>query len=257
MEELTMKIYPLGVGGGFTSRFYHNNYLFEEDNKKLLVDAGTTLRYSLRTAQVAVEDIDYLLITHLHFDHVGGLEELLMRRFWTSPKKCRKIEIIIHTEQVIPLKRLLEPSLCNQGLTLNDYCQLRIVKENEPLVAGPFQLNIINTSHLHVPDLPSIAFTIKGLSSKWNILFSGDIKNIWDSQFINFINEETKLIFQDICFKKNNVHASLQEVLSYYPPSIHDKICAMHYEDDIESYVEDIQNGNIQLVQQGVPILIE
>ena len=94
-----MKLIPLGVGGAFTSRFYHNNYIAEIGSKKLLIDAGTTLRTSIKKAGYSYLDIDAVWISHLHSDHVGGLEELILQRYWHFKNGAHlpiKTDIVVH-----------------------------------------------------------------------------------------------------------------------------------------------------------------
>lgn len=245
-----MIIYPLGVGGAFTERFFHNNYVIELDGKRLLLDAGTTLRYSLKSSGFAVHDIDYIVVSHFHFDHVGGLEELLMRRYWMKNKTTEKIQLIIHEKQIADLEKLLEPSLHNQNLTLHDYVQLISIPDDEPIAVGPFLIQMIDTVNLHTSGLQSFAFKISNKINQQNLLFSADIKNLKDSKLLEYIDEQMTLIFQDTSFTENFVHATIQEVLDYYPPALHNKLVAMHYGDEVDINTEK----RIQLVQQGVPI---
>ena len=82
-----MKIYPLGVGQGFSTKYFHNNYIISISNTNILIDAGTTLRFSLEASPYTYTDIDYIFLTHFHFDHIGGLEEFLQRRYWSTTSK--------------------------------------------------------------------------------------------------------------------------------------------------------------------------
>lgn len=54
--------------------------LLEIGNKRLLIDAGPDIREQLLRANVY--QIDGLLITHAHYDHVGGLDDLRILSFY-------------------------------------------------------------------------------------------------------------------------------------------------------------------------------
>lgn len=59
-----------------------NTTYIESKNAKILIDAGNTCKYiinSLSKLNINPEDIDAILITHTHVDHIGGLKTLLKK----------------------------------------------------------------------------------------------------------------------------------------------------------------------------------
>lgn len=59
-----------------------NTTYIESKNAKILIDAGNTCKYiinSLSELNINPEDIDAILITHTHVDHIGGLKTLLKK----------------------------------------------------------------------------------------------------------------------------------------------------------------------------------
>lgn len=77
-----MKMTFLGTGGTFSrsGQNYHNNVLVETDaGSKILIDCGTTALESLHALSVDPLELDGVIVTHIHADHVGGLEELGFR----------------------------------------------------------------------------------------------------------------------------------------------------------------------------------
>lgn len=250
-----MKISPLGVGGAFTKAFYHNNYIMHLDEKLLLIDCGTTLRFSLNEAGYEYRDIDYVYISHLHFDHVGGLEELVLQRHWNfengklNPKRTR---IILHEKLLSSLISLLSHGLHNDGKTVTDYCDFITLKDGEWWNIGQFSITIFDTSNCHVDDMISSGFKIRW--NNQNIVYTSDIKKLQEGNILNYVDDDTIAIFQDISFIQNDVHATFDEVLNYYPQQFHNKIYCMHYNDNIDQFESKIKEANLKLVKMRQPI---
>ncbi|RUL48268.1 MBL fold metallo-hydrolase [Lysinibacillus antri] len=246
-----MKIYPLGVGGAFTKTNYHNNYIMQLDEKYLLIDAGTTLRNSLSEAGFNYIDIDYVFISHLHFDHVGGLEEMVMQRFWyfeNGQHSPIKTTIIVHEKLLSPLKKLLSNGLENQGRTVDDFCNFILLNDGKDFKIGEYTFSVFETTNAHVEGLLSFGFKI--IWDAQNLVFTGDIKHMQMVNILRHINEQTVAIFQDVSFTTNGVHSNLQEVLGYYPLNLYEKLYAMHYNDNVEDYMEQIKEAKIQIVRR-------
>lgn len=251
-----MKIYPLGVGQGFSTKYFHNNYIISISNTNILIDAGTTLRFSLEASPYTYTDIDYILLTHFHFDHIGGLEEFLQRRYWSTTDKQnqKNQQIIIKECQLKQLESLLSPGLCNQNLTLHDYCDIHTLSDEQSslTIENTIEIKFIDTTNFHCEDMISFALQIYDLSKQQNILFSSDIKKLKNSNLKEQINQETVAIFQDVDLTYNPVHAHLTEVLSYYPDTCRPILYAMHYPDHAPN---TFSQYNLSFVQQGIPIM--
>jgi putative Ca2+/H+ antiporter (TMEM165/GDT1 family)/glyoxylase-like metal-dependent hydrolase (beta-lactamase superfamily II) len=78
----------------------NNIYLIEIQDGYLLIDTGYKEQYQkfkaeLKKKQIAIEDIAYVFITHVHDDHVGFLNQLMNKT---------KAKVILHPESVERLK---------------------------------------------------------------------------------------------------------------------------------------------------------
>jgi len=80
MTAITSEIWQVG-GAGFTSPEDAAVYLLCCDGRAAVVDAGCggqseRLRENVLACGVSFDQVDYLLLTHCHFDHTGGAEAL-------------------------------------------------------------------------------------------------------------------------------------------------------------------------------------
>lgn len=81
--EITSEIRQVG-GAGFTSTEDAAVFLIGVDGRAAIVDAGcgghgARLAANIHAWGVGPDQVDYLLITHCHFDHTGGAEDLRTR----------------------------------------------------------------------------------------------------------------------------------------------------------------------------------
>lgn len=91
---MTLSVRVVGVGDAFTARYYNACLLIESADTRLLVDAPPALARALRDLGdrggplLGLDDVDHVLITHLHGDHTGGLEQLLFWRRFVTGRRC-------------------------------------------------------------------------------------------------------------------------------------------------------------------------
>lgn len=91
MTKITSEIFQVG-GAQLTSPEDAAIYLINLDGHAALVDAGCgrsqeRLFNNIRSCGVAPEKIEYLLLTHCHYDHTGGASKL---------RKSTKCRIVAH-----------------------------------------------------------------------------------------------------------------------------------------------------------------
>lgn len=257
---MSVTITPLGTGGAFTKSLYHNNYVFSFYQTNLLIDAGTTLRYSLPESGFKETDITDVFITHLHSDHVGGLEEFLQKCYWRFDKEGSHIpykpNLIVPRRLLMDMKYLLRAGLENEDRVFEDYFDnIKVIDEREDEVEfiGGYALTPIPTHDLHKPGMLSYGFKFLDQATGENIIFTGDIGLIENSDILEeYIDKYTKYIFQDCQFylPRHHVHSGLEQIKSYYPKAWRSKIYLMHYGDDFENYRKSVEDLHMKFVIQ-------
>ena len=85
-----MRIVILGVGDAFTSEHFGTSALVETDaGRRVLIDCPDPIHRVLRegtNGRVGVDDIDDIVLTHIHGDHSNGLESF---GFWRWMRRQR------------------------------------------------------------------------------------------------------------------------------------------------------------------------
>jgi len=80
-----VRVTILGSGDAFGSGGRLNSaYLVEAPGATFLVDAGPTVLQGLKAAGCDTTKIDFVLLTHLHGDHFGGVPFLFMEYRWCN-----------------------------------------------------------------------------------------------------------------------------------------------------------------------------
>jgi len=89
-----MKLTFLGVGAAMApTSMWQSNMVLEKNGRKLLIDAGGDVRHSLKDAFPSIHpgnistEIDAIYISHLHADHIGGLEGIALCSYFTPPRR--------------------------------------------------------------------------------------------------------------------------------------------------------------------------
>ena len=109
--------------------------LVEHKNMRVLVDTGVdgeVLLRNMNALEINPKKIDYLFLTHGHYDHTGGLKALLEAR------KGRKLPVIAHPE-IFTKRVALKPHLRDISIPFKRE-ELEALGADFILVKDPFQI---------------------------------------------------------------------------------------------------------------------
>jgi ribonuclease BN (tRNA processing enzyme) len=216
-----MRVTFLGAGDMFAFNQGHNSVLCEFSDTNLVIDFPETNFKALKEMGKDLTDIQNIFITHLHEDHINGLQLLgNYSRVYGSSKP----NLFVHTTLLDQLWQTLqtgfEPSMSGPK-ALIDFFNVHTV-ENQFQIGDQF-FKPIRTNHL--PGMIS-----HGLLSLPHFFYTSDCS--FDPTLIQKFTGEVKRIFHE-CHLQNDVlksHTSLQEIMSL-PKETRDQIVLMHYED--------------------------
>lgn len=250
----TMNITFIGCGDSFADKLGNNSALLEWNNTNLLIDIPDSNYGRLKNIGLDYSDIDHIFITHLHADHINGLERFAYyRQFATPVVRPEKAETKAHLYIPETLHHGLWDSVkhglgvTQQGVKhLEDYFHVHVVKvehQNGIHTVGEFTIDG-TTFHLtpskHVPNM-----AVYGLFVKDKFYYSAD--STYNGEAIPYYFEHTKKVFHDMHFYPQDLasHASVRNFASHSEAD-KEKLFAMHYED---SKADILEVDSIQLVK--------
>ena len=185
-----MKLLFLGVFYAFTvgnNKFQANMMLESKSGKKMLIDAGGDVRNALYAQGYSYTDIDAVYISHLHADHIGGLEWLGYSKYFNEQTRPA---LYISADQKNKLwDNVLSggmSTLEDQKASLDTFFDAKKIHNNTFIWEG-YTFQLIKTFHSQSCNqiLPSYGLTI-----------SGGIKNIFLTTDARFQPDDFKALYE-------------------------------------------------------------
>lgn len=179
----------MGVGDGWPCGDRgHASFLYRLDSAVLLVDAGEPVSGLIKKANWNVDEIDRVLITHLHMDHVGGIF-MLLQGLWLD-RRTKPLVIHMPAEGIDPVRKMLRTGYVFDEL-IGFGIEFVPIKPGEPIqVNQTVKVTAFPTSHLEGlkkrfgkpggPGFEAFSFAIEFGSKR--IIHSGDVGSINDLQ---------------------------------------------------------------------------
>ena len=136
----------LGTGDGWASdRRGHSAFLFTLKDSMLLLDCGEPVSRQLRAVGVQPDDLDGIVLSHLHCDHVGGFF-MLIQGFWLD-QRTRDLAVHLPAEGVKPVRSMLDAAYIFEELMA---CALNFapLQSNTSFEVGGITVTPHPTTHL-------------------------------------------------------------------------------------------------------------
>ncbi len=229
---MSVRLQMVGTGSAFAKAYFNNSALVFDGDFALMIDFGFTAPYSLHRIGFPLDRINGVLITHLHADHIGGLEELSFQMKYVYRKK---LKLLVPEDLMFPLwEHSLKAGIESpkEGITgLHDLFDVVPLRENTVhRLSDHLEVELMRTPH--IPDKPSYSlFLNRDLFYSSDMKFSRDILD-----HVHFTRKCRHILHDCQLHPPGAVHATLDELLTL-PEEIQEKIHLMHYGDDMEQFI--------------------
>jgi ribonuclease BN (tRNA processing enzyme) len=229
-----MQILFLGTGSAYTlggDNFQSNMVLTANNGRRLLIDCGTDIRWSLAKQRLSYLDITDIYISHLHADHAGGLEYIGFSRKFDP--RCSRPRLYLESSLVEPL---WDHSLRGgMGLISGSETTLETFFDVHPVVAQrPFEwegarLEAVSTIHVSGPSKTMHSYGLLIGEGEHRTLLTTDTR--YTPGHLSAPYASAGLIFHD-CETgniKTGVHAHYDDLV-YLPPAVRAKTWLYGYQ---------------------------
>ena len=246
-----MKITWLGTGGAGTLENWNTNALIEfDDGYKLLIDCGGDCRHALHALGLDHLDIDGIYVSHLHADHIGGIEIFAFNTYFDprydnkydsakelSPDVSGRPQLYLSEALVDDLwSRSLSGglgSLQNKRCKLDTYFDVYAVPKNESFHIAGVDLTLVQTIHFVNGYTFELSFGLMFATGCETVFLTTDTQ--YAPNQIKDFYEQATLIFHD-CETgfASGVHSHFDE-LKGLSPETKKKMLLVHYGDNVIS----------------------
>lgn len=228
-----MKMTFLGTGPalGVITHNYHSNVLLHHQKETLLLDAGTDVRFSLHAQGYHLTDIQNIYISHLHFDHAGGLEWLALGSYF-DPKYQGKPTLIASKKILDKLWRhSLQAglsTLAETAATLETYFHVQSIGQENQFIWQNMVFKLIPSQHYFSNRKLMPCFGLFFKHHETSIFFTADTQFNLKKMLPYY--EQADIIFHDCetLLIPSSVHANYQD-LRTLPLHLKKKIWLYHY----------------------------
>ncbi len=248
----SITIYPLGVGDAFTEKFWYSNMILNVDGRELFIDCPAYIPKMLSDnnkngeKKVTLDRYKELIITHMHADHVGGVEELA---YWQYFKTDNPIKLYapkwLLQDLWTHLRTAMEESARGDGGLASMDWFFEAIPLQEKHDFGGFTVETHVTKHF--------PRTVAYMFDFGNFKFGYSSDTGFDRNLIEWL-DRADVILHECRFGPTNVlggdlntlHSSIADMLTL-PESFQRKTHLYHYADD--TFDDDPLKPNYEIGQ--------
>lgn len=224
----------LGKGAAFYPAYGNTGAYFWHGKNLYLLDCGETTFGILQQKGVLDSPARvYVLVTHLHADHVGSLASLISYLYYEKNIQ----PVVFHPEQTINALLALE------GIEPMTYHYLpHMTEPDQAFIAEPVKVK-------HVEGMECYGYLLK--SETEVIYYSGDAAEIPADVLTAFLNGAISRIYQDTAThdSEHPSHYYYKEMETVIPRELRSKVYCMHLDGPYEDILKESGFQIVEVVE--------
>lgn len=213
------KLRFLGTGAAHARELGNASAVLEHDGKpSLMIDCGPDAL--ARYLDIHAEPPHALYITHLHMDHIGGLEELF-HRVWFDEARRGRVHLYVHAN-LVPLMqgRVADyPGVLAEG-GANFWEAFRLLPCARGFWHDGHWFEVFATRHHR----PATSF---GLALPGSLVWTGDTRPIPETLAVHAARGEP--VAHDCGLVGNPSHTGVEDIEREYPLELQQRLILYHY----------------------------
>jgi ribonuclease BN (tRNA processing enzyme) len=244
------EVIVLGVGDTFSERHHTAALLLCCDGFALAVDCPDRYREALRSAAqrsgrpLSLAAVDHVLITHVHGDHMNGLEGLAFYKHFAENRRVKlvtspEVRSVIWDARLKVSMGTLWNGTSFRSLTFDDYFEHVPLPWASETEVGPFRIRTRRTVH-HVPT-SALLVEAEGRT----LGYSSD--TAFDPELIAFLEPADLIIHETNFGPAHTPYAALAGL----PEALRAKMRLIHYDDGFDltgSLIRPLDEGDVLAV---------
>ncbi|MSR70066.1 MAG: ribonuclease Z [Phycisphaerales bacterium] len=236
LTTMSIRAVIIGTGSALSERSYGSSAAIVTEHGLILIDCPDAILRAMRDASktsgipLDAMRITDILVTHLHGDHVNGLETIGWKH-WIARQTAPAAPPRIHTIEVVArrLWERLAPSMDQNGSAkLEDYFSVNVLEPGTTTLISDLAVEVRPTEHL----IPCCGFRISrgGATLGW----SGDTR--FDPSHIDWLSTADVIVHETT---ESRVHTPIA-CLNALDPAVRAKMRLIHMDDAFDQTSTDI-----------------
>jgi ribonuclease BN (tRNA processing enzyme) len=232
-------VIAIGVGDTFSDRHHTSALVLRAGDFHLAVDCPDRYREALVGRGVELGQIDDVLITHVHGDHMNGLEGVAFFKHFVERKRTRlwitpDVRSVIWEQRLVASMGQLWDGAQFRSMAFADYFDHRELSWTAETVIGPFRVRTRRTRH-HVP---TCALLVE--AGGRTLGYSSD--TAFDPSLIERLSTADLIIHETNLGPAHTAYADLARL----PSELRAKMRLIHYPDSF-----DRESSSIACLREG------